>query len=1039
MIDFSVTNIFRLFSAKNHCTIFFVLLFTFTADNFSEASEPALPVQQLEPVTLQLKWEHQFQFAGYYAAQHKGFFQQEGLKVTIKAGGADVKVDQEVIAGKAEYGVLAAELIHKRIEGHPLVLLAVIMQHSVRGIIVKTDSGIASPADLADKKLMLNRNEDIEFMAMFIAEGVPMDRLHIIDKDASALDKFIHGEIDAFNGSIGNQPFFLQNKGIAVEIICPINYGIDFYGDSLFTSEREVKDHPERAAAFRRAVLRGWEYALANPGEIIELIISRYNPDISREHLENEAKHLRRVIDPDIIEIGHINPHRIKRIAQIIAESNSAPQNYTLEGFIFSPADYNTGISRKFIYGALIITGIMVFCGLVMLLLYNRLKTLVKRRTRELIITNENLLNEIETRKKAELSIAQNEAKFRSIIESSTDAIIIANAHGIITGVNHSAEKLFGYGLGEMDQLNLTMLMPKRYRDQHASGVERVVETKESTYLGQTLEFHGLTKNGKEFPLELNVATWFVGSTQYFSGIIRDVSERKKAENALRESEEQLSIIFNSTHDGILLADTATKKFLTGNKTICEMLGYTLEEITELRVDDIHPPDRLAEVKKHFEQQARNEIEVYHNAPVMRKDGSVFLADISASPTVINQKPYLIGLFRDATQRNEVEQKILQSQKLEAMGTLAGGIAHDFNNILSAILGYSEMILTGIHQGDKHFNDVQQIIKAGNRARELVNQILTFSRQSSSERIPLRLQTIIKEALKLLRSTLPTTIRIEQDICQQCSPIIADPTQIHQVMMNLCTNAFHAMEDSGGVVHISLREIEITHGSPEIQHDLQPGRYVELVVQDTGPGIQQDIISQIFDPYFTTKPQEKGSGLGLSVVHGIVENHGGKITCSGREGSGAVFTLYFPAVDAPAQVEQEISTDLPGGNEQILFVDDETSIVELHEQILESLGYSVEAFDSSIDAWELFSSEPEKFDLIITDQTMPHMTGSELAEKMLQISPGMPIILCTGHSSVIDENAAKKIGIKSFLMKPVDKRMLAGTIRNLLDGNGDDG
>lgn len=664
---------------------------------------------------------------------------------------------------------------------------------------------------------------------------------------------------------------------------------------------------------------------------------------------------------------------------------------------------------------------------------HEKLEERVREQTAHLLRANEILQGEIDRREQAVLAQDKAENVFRSIFEMSHDGIFVVDEYGIIQAVNPAGKAMFGYNQASLEQEPLTIIMPERYRDDHTKGLNHAVGHGKSAYFGKTMEFHGLRKDGGEFPLELNISQWKSNGGLYFSGVIRDITERKDAEKSIRNSEAKLNAIFNSTLDGILVADTESKKFLTGNKAICEMLGYTLQELVELEVDDIHPAESLRYIHEQFELQARKEIKISAEIPVKRKDGTIFVADIVLSPMQISDKNFLIGVFRDATQRHEAEARIRQSQKLEAIGTLAGGIAHDFNNILAAILGYGELALEDSKQGTAVHDELQQVIKAGNRARELIKQILTLSRQTTMETSPQRIQVIVKEVLKLLRATIPTTIEIRQNIDNDCDPVLADPTQIHQILMNLCTNAFHAMEQTGGVLEVALQRIDLAETDERRMPELKPGRYVQLDVIDTGPGMIKDVMDHIFEPYYTTKPLGKGSGLGLAVVHGIVESHGGKIGCKSEPGSGTVFSVFLPVVEMTFETGYEKKPVLPTGNERILFVDDEESLALLGKKKLEPLGYTVFPVTSSTQALQMVQDSPQGYDLVITDQTMPRMSGEILAQKLFAIRPDIPVILCTGFSSVITEELAKSIGIKAFLIKPVDNQVLAETIRKVLD------
>jgi CheY-like chemotaxis protein len=372
---------------------------------------------------------------------------------------------------------------------------------------------------------------------------------------------------------------------------------------------------------------------------------------------------------------------------------------------------------------------------------------------------------------------------------------------------------------------------------------------------------------------------------------------------------------------------------------------------------------------------------------------------------------------------------------MEAIGTLAGGIAHDFNNILSAVIGYTEIALADMPEDTSQHRNLQEVLKAGSRAKDLVKQILTFSRQTEQELKPLQINQIVRETLKLLRASLPTTVKISQDI-QSDSAVLADPTQVHQVIMNLCTNAAHAMRTKGGQLKIDLSDV-VLGGSFIEQHPyLSPGAYIKLRVIDTGHGMEKAILDRIFDPFFTTKERGEGTGMGLAVVLGIVKSHGGAITVESEVGKGSIFNVFLPVI--LQEVDHEVKTrgPIPTGTERILFIDDEKSLVDLGQQILERLGYKVTIRTSSVEALELFMEQPEKFDLVITDMTMPNMTGDELAGKLMNIRADIPVILCTGYSERISRERAHRLGIKEFILKPIVMRELAKTVRGVLDKNG---
>jgi signal transduction histidine kinase/ActR/RegA family two-component response regulator len=382
----------------------------------------------------------------------------------------------------------------------------------------------------------------------------------------------------------------------------------------------------------------------------------------------------------------------------------------------------------------------------------------------------------------------------------------------------------------------------------------------------------------------------------------------------------------------------------------------------------------------------------------------------------------------------ESERQMQQVIKLQAIGTLAGGIAHDFNNILFPIIGYTELALDDVPKESQTHNSLEEVLKAANRAKELVQQILTFSRQNGRERKPTRVSDILREALKLLRASIPTTIDIASVIAESEPSVMGDPTQIHQIIMNLCTNAYHAMQETGGRLEITLEPVEIGYEEAVRRIGIQMGPHLHLIVKDEGVGMDASVMDRIFEPYYTTKEPGKGTGLGLSVIHGIVKNHGGFITVESVPGRGSTFHVYLPAI---GEVVEEGAGDVllsgAAGQERILLVDDEESIVSMETQMLERLGYRVTACAGSAEAFSTFSADPDRFDLVITDMTMPHMTGETLARRLLELRPELPVILCTGYSEMISEEKAMSMGIRKFVLKPVVMSELTAAIRSALE------
>ena len=638
---------------------------------------------------------------------------------------------------------------------------------------------------------------------------------------------------------------------------------------------------------------------------------------------------------------------------------------------------------------------------------------------------------DITARKVTEDALRQSQAMYRDLFENANDMIFALDLEGNFTFSNRKASEAFGYGEPASKTINIRDVLTPESAASALSLITRAVLEKSDLPDEQPWEFEAAGKDGAPLHLEVKARLIWQGNTVVgIQGIARDVSERRQAEAQRRKLQTAIDAAVEAVY---ILSTDGTIEYV--NPAFCRISGYTGGEIIGRNIRVLRGRTRdsfdLGGIKKTLDQG-----KAWSGRGLSKKkDGTLLHVDLTVSPIfdsggrIINY----VGVSRDITEEINLENQLRQAHKMEAIGTLAGGIAHDFNNILAAIIGFTEMAIDETVKGTLLKRSMQQVLKAGMRGRDLVRQILTFSRKTEYEPKALSLGPLIKETVKLLRSILPSTIEIVLDVETESDTILAEPSEMQQVLMNLGTNAGHAMREHGGTLQIRLSDAEFPPGVALPEREMAPGAYVELTVTDTGTGMEADVKEKIFEPFFTTKGQGQGTGLGLSVVYGIVKSLKGGITVLSEPGKGCAFSLFFPKARGDAVPQEEESTGpIPGGKERILVVDDERALVEMAQGMLERLGYKVAGTTDSGEALEMFSDHPDRFDVVIVDQTMPGMTGMVLAGKLLDIRSDIPILLVTGHSDMISAEKAKALG-GELLMKPFNRREIARTIRSMLD------
>ncbi|SHO52912.1 PAS domain S-box protein [Desulfopila aestuarii] len=1243
-------------------------------------TSPAL-AKDLDKVVLQLRWDHQFQFAGYYCALWQGYYQEQGIDVEIRSAIKDntiLSAVDEVVSGRADFGIGAADILIARDKGKPLVVLASIFQHSAAAFFALPDTQLSSPADFTRLKVarQVDSLVDVEFQALLKAEGIDPASIKPYPHQPG-LQHLLEGKVDVIPGYTISLPITAELNNISLKSLRPREYGIDFYGDSLFSTEPTIKNNLEMVERFVAATLKGWTYALNNVEEVAGKITRDLVRGAPQEKLHEfnllQAKGVSQLIHYPEVRIGNINPDRWQKMHDFLTTIGMFHNALDIKKFIFNPISRRLEQEKKFeqrlflILAAIVILAMLAFTWLFML------RKILARRTTELTRTQEEL-----ARQKNILSFLYNRTP---VMHHSI------NNKGKLVYVSDYWLEVMGYERDEVIGTRSTDYLTEESRKYALAEVVPMFFQKGEV---RNIRYQFVKKNGDIFDSLMNavlVENNQIPSVSSLAAII-DVTDLRKAEKALLLSEERFTLAMNFVQDGLYDWNLETNEIYY-SPSWKKMLGYeehelpndfsVWEKLTDpedvqkswLMLDDLlnhrreqfilefkmrhkngHWVDILSRAKVVFNEegkgirvvgthidisdrkraeqellQAKGRAEQYLQlAGVMfiglDLDGKVFLANqkaceilecqldeiigidwfstfipeqerkdtavvfnqiISGSPVnekyyenhviskngarkliawnntlltddngaitgalssgsditelhttltelaqqrqilnlLIDSMPVLITFYDpqaqsfrvneefhkvvgwsnedlphidllaecypnpedrakaqeymasgstgwqeftittryghtidsnwsnvlledgtqvyigiDITQKKNTEEILRQGLKMEALGTLAGGIAHDFNNLLTAILGFSRLLKERVEPGSENEEDINEIITAGNRAAGLVSQILAYCRKKELHRASINLDLAIRECLKLLRATIPTTINIDFQSSADGKNVLADRTQINQLLMNLCTNAAHALEHHGDTITIRLAAIAITRYDRLSPPSLAPGNYLLLSISDNGCGIRPEHLERIFDPYFTTKDIDKGSGMGLAVVSGIVKAHHGEITVTSELGRGTTISIYLPEHERAPEDPIAVPQNLPGGQERILVVDDEPQLTSLISRSLSNRGYVVTTCSDSVEALVLYREDPYAFDLILTDQTMPNLSGDMLTRNILEINPSARVILYSGYSSSIDSDSASDTGASAYLAKPFTTEELIATIRKALESRG---
>lgn len=948
----------------------------------SLAADPA------ERVNLLLKWRHQFQFAGYYAAQAKGYYAAEGIEVVILEGGAELSPISSVLAGKAEFGVSDAELVLARLRGQPVVACASIFQHSPYVIMSRRDRQIRTPADLIGKRIMLSDEQGAaQLRTMMIREGI--DPAVSIVKHSWRLRDLIEGNVDAMSGYAMVEPAHMRALGVEPSIMRAIDYGVDFYGDTLFTTEKQWKDHPARTHSFIHASLKGWQYAMRHPDEVVDLILKMDGVEargLTRQMLLDEAAGMKPYILADIVDIGHMNPGRWLQIAHSYQAAEGKNVSGSLDGFIYNPDRV------KFEVIAWISAVVLA------LLLTAGLSVLFRLRSRRRALREVQMLLD-------------------TMLDNSPSLIFIKDVEGKYLLINRRFEEFFSISRAEVIGKRDEEIFEKEQALQFRENDRRVLREGPGTFEETAVSRGSLTVHiVSKFPVRDSS-----GGIRGTAGIATDITEHRAAQEKIAE---QASLL-DKARDAILVRDL-NHRITYWNKSAERLYGWSADEavgrmVSELLYKDLGDFNRASAQVVRTGEWIGELQQISRSGQVLTVEGRWTLVQSATGEASI------LAINTDITERRKLEQQFLRAQRLESIGTLAGGIAHDLNNVLTPILMAAELLQGSVTGRDRGLLD--RIVQSAQRAADMVNQVLAFARGVEGRRGSLQVESVIEDVETIIRDTFPRAIEIAVKVEPDLHPVYGEPTQLHQVLLNLCVNARDAITGSGRIV-ISARNVVLTDTSHGSGLGARTGAFVCIEVEDTGTGIPSSIIEKIFDPFFTTKATGTGTGLGLSTSLTIVKSHGGFMHAVSQPGQTQI-ALYLPASEEAEKMEHTSDTQWPEGQgETLLLVDDEQAIREVLGRTLTSTGYRVLFAANGKEALEVYRAHQADIRAAIIDVMMPVMDGPETIRALLRINPQFKIIASSGIPASRD--SALDAGASSFIAKPYSTEALLVAVKELL-------
>ena len=986
----------------------------------------SMAVQAAPPrkITLQLKWAHAFQFAGYYAAQAKGYYAAEGLDVAFREAGPKRLPIVAVEGGEAEFGVSDMEVFQAYQEGRPLVTLGVVFQHSPTVVISLRKNHLTRPSDLVGRQVMFAGNQgQMEISAMLQSEGIQPGAMKAIPHSWN-LDDLLTGRVDAISAYLTDEPFVLEAKGAELSLIRPADYGIDFYGDLLFTTKAFAENNPDLTERFRRASFQGWDYAMEHPAEIIDLILAM--PGVTergetRNKLEHEAESMKPLVLPGLVDAGHANPGRFDRIARAAVRLGLLKAVKDPNGFLFQPP---RPLGAAWLRWAGFGLATVLAIGLVASLWIIQLRRKVEARTWE-------LQQEIQHRRGVEADLAEREQRFRLLVENLPAGAVYIDDSGFYA--NAAVEHLTGYDRAHLSDFGawLRILEPA-----DAKHLKEAYDAKRDTHPVAPLTVTIHRRDGSRRVIEISMRA--LPTCEVW--LVLDVTARVEAQAARRASEDRYRGIYQNSPDLIkVLRVMPGGEFLFEgvNPSFANTFGVTSEQVAGKAPQACFPREVASFINGNLQRcvtagRNLNYEEILdlptgkralltQMVPIRDPEGSIYL---------------VAGISRDVTDERKSEAALRQAQKLESLGVLAGGIAHDFNNLLTAVLGnlnLAQVKLPPNAASEPYLKNMESTIL---RAADLTRQMLAYSGKGKFVVEPLDLSRLVEEITHLLSVSISKKVILRYDLLPGLPAIEADATQVQQVIMNLVTNASEAIGDREGIINIATGTRDLDQKAMDFLfagQDLEPGRFVTLQISDTGCGMSLETLAKIFDPFFTTK--DSGRGLGLSAMLGILRGHRGGIKIYSEPGKGSTFQVYFRAVGSLPLVP-EIVPSVPGIPFQgkVLLVDDEPDLRASISAMLEHFGFQVEQAGDGQEALDRFL--PGVYSLVLMDLTMPRMDGKEAFRRMKELDPQVRVILSSGYN---EQEAIQQFigrGLAGFIQKPYQLRTLLDALNKALRSGG---